>query len=86
MERYDLLILPSVYNDLDKIPKKDRTKIIGNIWDLAIDPRPVKSTKLSGDDRCRVRQGNYRILYRIEDKQLIVTVVKVAHRKDIYRK
>ena len=86
MEKYDLLILPSVYKDLDKIPKKDRSKIIGKIWDLAIDPRPVKSIKLSGDEKYRIRQGNYRILYTIEDQQLIVTVVKVSHRKDVYRK
>lgn len=86
MEKYELLILPSVFKDLDKIPKKDRIKIIGKVWDLAIDPRPIKSTKLSGDDKYRIRQGKYRILYRIEDDKLIITVVKVSHRKDVYRK
>jgi len=52
---------------------------------LAEDPRPPGSKKLSGNDKYRVRQGTYRIVYSIEDNELIVVVVKVGHRKDVYR-
>lgn len=55
------------------------------IGQLADDPRPAGSKKLSGHNRYRIRQGSYRIVYGIEDKELVVMVVKAGHRKDIYR-
>lgn len=86
MESYNVFVKPSVYKDIDKIPKKDRKIIIEKIWGLSEDPRPNGAIKLTGDEKYRFRQGNYRILYEIYDGELIVTVVKVGHRKDIYKK
>jgi len=84
--RYSILIKPSAVKEIEAIPlKKDRRRIVGRIGDLAENPRPPGCEKLSGQDKYRLRQGRYRILYSIEDKDLLVYVVKVAHRKDVYR-
>ncbi|MDH3871861.1 MAG: type II toxin-antitoxin system RelE/ParE family toxin, partial [Gammaproteobacteria bacterium] len=72
--------------EIEAIPrKKERQRIIRRIGQLAEDPRPPGSTKLSGYDRYRIRQGSYRIVYSIEDNELVVVVVKVGHSKDVYR-
>jgi mRNA interferase RelE/StbE len=84
--RYKILIKPSAVKEIEAIPKKDRLRIIKRIRSLADDPRPSGSEKLSGDDRYRVRQGNYRIVYSISDEEILVIVIKVGHRRDIYRK
>ena len=86
MAEYKILIRPSVTKDFKSIPRKDQKKILVRIEALADDPRPPSSIKLSGDERYRIRQGNYRILYEIQDDVLIIIVVKVAHRKDAYKK
>ena len=86
MARYRLLIKPSAVKDIEAIPlKRDRQRVVERISKLAEDPRPSGSEKISGQDKYRVRQGRYRILYVIEDQDLIVQVVKVGHRKDVYR-
>ena len=86
MPRYSILIKPSAVKEIEAIPlKKDRRRIVERIGDLAENPRPPGCEKLSGQDKYRLRQGRYRILYSIEDKDLLVCVVKVAHRKDVYR-
>ncbi len=86
MARYRLLIKPSAVKDIEAIPlKRDRQRVVERISKLAEDPRPSGSEKISGQDKYRVRQGRYRILYAIEDQDLLVQVVKVGHRKDIYR-
>ena len=86
MARYRLLIKPSAVKDIEAIPlKRDRQRVVERISHLAEDPRPPGSEKISGQDKYRVRQGRYRILYAIEDQDLIVQVVKVGHRKDVYR-
>ncbi len=86
MGKYSVLIKPSAVKELEDIlRKKDRRHIVGRISALADDPRPHGSQKLSGKDRFRLRQGPYRIIYLIEDDALIVYVVKVDHRKDVYR-
>lgn len=85
MEKYKILLKSSVLKDLDKIPKKDVKRIMKIISILADNPRPTKAKKLSGQERYRIRQGSYRILYSIEDKQLIVYIVKVAHRREVYQ-
>ena len=77
--------LQSVSKDLKKIPKKDVRRILAAIQALAENPRPPQAKKLSGQDRYRLRQGNYRILYAIEDDRLIVCVVKAGDRRDVYR-
>jgi len=84
--RYRLLIKPSAVKDIEAIPlKRDRQRVVERISKLAEDPRPSGSEKISGQDKYRVRQGRYAILYVIEDQDLIVQVVKVGHRKDVYR-
>ncbi|MBM4300214.1 MAG: type II toxin-antitoxin system RelE/ParE family toxin [Deltaproteobacteria bacterium] len=86
MARYRLLIKPSAVKDIEAIPlKRDRQRVVERISKLAEDPRPSGSEKISGQDKYRVRQGRYRILYTIEDQDLLVQVVKVGHRKDVYR-
>jgi mRNA interferase RelE/StbE len=85
VERYRVSIKRSAVKEIEAIPqKKQRQRIIRRISQLADDPRPVGAKKLSGHDRYRIRQGNHRIVYGIDDKELTVTVVKVAHRKDVY--
>ena len=86
MALYDLLIKPSAVKELKAIKtKKDRQRISRKIQDLADDPRPSGCKKLSGNTLYRIRQGNFRIVYEIQDKRLIVTVIKVGDRKEIYR-
>lgn len=86
MARYKIYIKPSAVREIEDIPdKKDRQRIVERINKLADDPRPPGCEKLSGQDRYRVRQGWYRIVYGIDDRDLEVYVVKVGHRKDVYR-
>lgn len=85
MAEYKIYFKESVEKDFSTIPKKDLQKIIRRIETLAKDPRPPGHEKLTGQDRYRVRQGHYRIVYSIHDKNLTVWIVKVGHRKDIYR-
>ena len=85
MAAYRILFRETVYKDLRAIPKKDLKKILECINLLAQDPRPSGCKKLVGEERYRVRQGNYRLVYAIQDAQLEIWVVKVGHRKDIYR-
>jgi mRNA interferase RelE/StbE len=81
-----LLIKPSAVKEIEAIRlKRDRQRVIERISKLAEDPRPTGSEKISGQDKYRVRQGRYRILYTIEDQDLLVQLVKVGHRKEIYR-
>lgn len=85
MASYSVQILPSVIRkDLDKLPKGDVTKIMQRIKLLGENPRPIWSKKLSGREEYRARQGNYRILYVIEEQVKIVQVTKVGHRRNIY--
>lgn len=86
MVRYSLRIKKSARKELESIATKaDRRRIIRRIESLADDPRPPGALKLSGLERYRVRQGRYRILYTIEDTALIVQVINIGDRKDVYR-
>ncbi len=85
MARYELQIKKSVAKDLDLLPKKDVQRIVEAINGLADNPRPLQSLKLSGEEKYRLRCGTYRVLYEIQDDVLIVCVVKVGHRKDVYK-
>ena len=86
MGAYRLVFKQSVAKDLRVIPKRDLARILKRIEALAEDPRPPGSEKLAGQERYRVRQGVYRIVYAIEADHLVVTIVRVAHRRDVYRK
>lgn len=86
MAKYRLRIKKSAAKELEAIPRKgDRQRIVGRIESLAENPRPSGCKKLSGSERYRIRQGAYRIIYAVEDDQLIVYVVKIGDRKSIYR-
>ena len=85
MAAYKVFFKKSVWKDLESIPKNDLTKILKRIEMLGDDPRPSGCEKLTGEERYRLRQGKYRILYSIQDDELTVWVVKVGHRKDLYR-
>ena len=85
MEKYSLELRKSVEKDLKEIPLPDQKRILKRIQALADDPRPPGSKKLSSQERYRLRQGNFRILYEIEDQKLIIVVVKVGNRRDIYK-
>ena len=85
MASYKVVVKKSVAKDLRNIPKKDIQRILAVIQSLADNPRPPQSKKLSGQEKYRLRQGTYRILYSIEDEKLIICVVKVGNRRDVYR-
>lgn len=85
MASYELAFKKSVAKDLRVFPKQDVKRIMQRIRSLADDPRPAGCEKLSGQERYRVRQGTYRIIYEIADDRLIVLVVKVGHRREVYR-
>ena len=85
MAAYKVLFKASVEKDFVAIPKKDLRKILKRIEGLVVNPRPSGCEKLTGQERYRLRQGRYRIVYSIQDDDLTVWVVKVGHRKDIYR-
>ena len=85
MTGYKIFFKSSVRKDLLKIPKKDLKKILSRIESLTGEPRPIGSEKLSGQEKYRVRQGVYRILYSIQDTELTIWVVKIAHRREVYR-
>jgi mRNA interferase RelE/StbE len=85
MAAYNIFLRKSVEKDFSPIPKKDIQKILRRIKALGKDPRPSGCEKLTGRERYRVRQGQYRIVYSIQDEVLTVWIVKVAHRKDVYR-
>ena len=83
MAKFKILFKKSVAKDLRNIPNQDVKRILSRIETLAEDPRGDGCIKLSGMERYRVRQGLYRILYEIQDDQLIVLVVKVGHRSSV---
>ncbi len=85
MANYKLVIKHSVAKDLRPIPNKDVQRILKRIEQLAFDPRPPDCKKLTGDEKYRIQQGNYRILYTIEDNIVTVTIVKVGHRRNVYQ-
>lgn len=85
MARYELLIKRAVAKDLRVIPNKDVKRILDKIHALPENPLPPGVEKLAGQDKYRLRQGNYRILYTVDNHQVTITVIKVAHRREVYR-
>ena len=86
MALYNVLITKSAAKELEAIPEKDRRRIIERIRGLSGEPRPFGVEKLSGDDKYRIRQGNFRILYEILDRDLVVSVIRIGDRRDVYRR
>ena len=81
MASYKLLIKPSAGTELEVIPTKDRSRLVSKIQGLSVNPRLAGAERLSGDQKYRVRQGDYRVVYWIDDANSIVMVVKIGHRR-----
>ena len=86
MASYSIRFARSVRKDFKKIPAKDAKRILARIAKLAEDPRPADAKKLTNDGALRIRIGTYRVIYDVIDNQLLILVLKVGHRKDIYKK
>jgi mRNA interferase RelE/StbE len=82
---YRVLIKRSAAKELDALAKRDRQRVVERVGALSAEPRPRGSEKLSGEEKYRLRQGDIRILYEIDDAETTVTVVKLGHRRDVYR-
>ncbi|WP_428086252.1 type II toxin-antitoxin system RelE family toxin [Candidatus Thioglobus sp.] len=85
MAKYKLVFKKSVAKDLRSIPNKDVARILERINALVKNPKPENSIKLTGQEKYRIRQGVYRILYELQDLELTIIVVKIAHRKEVYK-
>lgn len=85
MAKYEISVKKSAVKELEDIPNKELQKIVNKIKTLSSDPRPACSQKLSHREQYRIRQGDYRIIYSIQDDDLTVHIIKVGHRKEIYR-
>jgi mRNA interferase RelE/StbE len=84
--RYEIIIKPTAEKSMDKIPRSARRRIADALEGLRNDPRPKGVVKLAGDENLwKIRIGVYRVVYEIHDDQLTVLVLRVAHRKDVYR-
>lgn len=86
MAVYSIFIKKSAVRELEVLAKKDLPKVLERIEALAENPRPTGAEKLAGVELWRIRQGDYRIVYSIEDNALTVWIVKVGHRREVYRK
>lgn len=84
MANYKIEIKKSAAKEISKLPKVAIKRIVNKIQILSDDPRPNGCKRLSGDEKYRIRVGIYRILYSITDEKLVIIVVKVGHRKEIY--
>lgn len=82
---YRILIKRKAQKQLDKIRQEDRERIIGAVFELADDPRPRGSRRLQGRPGYRLRIGDYRAIYEVDEEALVVTVLGVGHRRDVYR-
>ncbi|MBI3767835.1 MAG: type II toxin-antitoxin system RelE/ParE family toxin [Deltaproteobacteria bacterium] len=87
MARYKLQIKRSAAKELEAVAQKgDRQRLVVRIEVLRTDPRPPGCEKLTGGaDRYRVRQGDYRVVYSVDDANRVVLVVKIGHRREVYR-
>jgi mRNA interferase RelE/StbE len=85
MEKYRIEIKKSAVKELNSIPRKDLQKVIIKIKSLSSDPRPRGCIKLTNREDYRIRVGSYRIIYSINDDILIIIIIKIGHRKEIYR-
>jgi len=86
MGKYKVFLRKSAYQEILGIPANTRKKIENRISALKSDPRPYGSEKMAGCDFYRVRQGDYRVVYSIDEKEKMVVIEKIGHRKDVYRR
>ncbi len=85
MEKYEVLIKPSAVRELELISKADRKRMAKRISNLSENPRPPGCEKLTGEQKYRIRQGKYRVVYSVDDAARVVLVVKIGHRTDVYK-
>ena len=85
MASYRIEIKRSASRELEHLPLKDRRRIVSRIRGLASDPKPYGSQKLSGEESYRLRQGDYRVVYKVDETERNITVFRIAHRRDVYR-
>ena len=85
MASYRVLIKQSAVKELERLPLKERRRVASRLRTLASNARPAGCEKLSGQEKFRLRQGDYRIIYSVDDAESTVTVVKIGHRRDVYR-
>lgn len=85
MGSYSLFLKKSAERDLRKIPHTELQRIIQRIKELAATPRPSSSEKLAGQDAYRIRQGDYRIVYTVDDDRQLIEIIKIGHRREVYR-
>jgi mRNA interferase RelE/StbE len=85
---YDLFLKPSAGREIERIgTKTDRRRIVARIGELAEQPRPAGCEKLAGRDDCyRIRAGDYRVVYSIDDARRLIVVLKIGHRREVYRR
>lgn len=85
MGNYAVELRRSATKELDDLASADLVRVMSRIRALGTNPRPAGSEKLTGAEQYRVRQGVYRILYEVDDARRIVTIVKIGHRREVYR-
>ena len=85
MASYRPLIKPSAAKELEALPRKDRRRLADRIRELSTESRPPGCEKLSVEDLYRLRQGKYRILYTVQDADRVVVIIRIGHRRDVYR-
>jgi mRNA interferase RelE/StbE len=85
MARFELRFKPSVAKDLRGIPKADVRRLLKRIEALRDEPRPPGCEKLTGRELYRIRQGAYRVVYSVDDAEVVIEVIKVGHRREVYR-
>jgi mRNA interferase RelE/StbE len=85
MGSYSLLVKKSAEKELRALPRPDLERVVRRIKALAGDPRPRDCRKLSGEERYRIRQGDWRVVYAVDEERRVVEIVKIGHRKDVYR-
>ena len=83
---YSVVIKKSAERELRGLPKEDLRRVVDRIRALAGDPRPLGNEKITGQERYRIRQGDYRIVYAVDDEGRTVEIVKIGHRREVYRK
>ena len=82
---YSVRFNRSAEKELRSVPKPDLRRLVAKLAKLASDPRPAGSTKLAGSEHYRIRQGDWRAIYEVDDEKRTVIVVKIGHRREVYR-
>ena len=85
MGSYKLAIKPSAAKELEAVPRKDRVRVAHKLQALAGNPRPQGCERLAGHELYRIRQGDYRVLYEVVDRDHSITIYKIGHRREVYR-